>query len=263
MRSARCSPHGLAHARRRLPESLRKIEREIEAMRRMIRSRFLLLCGCLAAVAAHGGARQDPATLRQLAEQFLLAQAATLPGKVTVRVAPPDNRLQLAHCDAPQAYLASGARAFGKTSVGIRCSAPVAWNVFLPASVSVIADYVASAAPLAQGQRLDAADLVIRQGDLAALPAGVLTDPAQAQGRTLLMPVGPGMPLARANLKSVTVVQAGQPVRLVAQGTGFTVSAEGRALTGGAEGDLVQARTAGGQVVGGFAQADGTLTVRY
>ncbi len=238
-------------------------EWETEAMRRAIEKFVLLLCCGLTALAAHGAGRQDPAVLRQLAEQFLLAQAATLPGKVTVRVAAPDNRLQLAPCDAPQAYLASGAKAFGKTSVGIRCSAPVAWNVFLPATVSVMADYVASAVPLAQGQRLDAADLVMKQGDLAALPAGVLTDPAQAQGRTLLMPVAPGMPLSRAVLKTVPVVQAGQPVRLVAQGAGFSVSADGRALTGGAEGDLVQARTAAGQVIGGFAQADGTLAVRY
>ncbi len=232
-------------------------------MKRTIDKIVILLGCCLLPFATHGAERQDPAALRLLAEQFLLTQAATLPGKASVRVAPPDNRLQLARCDAPQAYLASGAKAFGKTSVGIRCSAPVAWNVFLPATVSVVASYVASAAPLAQGQRIDAADLMIKQGDLAALPAGVLTDPAQAQGRTLLMPLAAGMPLSRTVLKSVPVVQAGQPVRLVAQGAGFSVSAEGRALTGGAEGDLVQARTAGGQVIGGFAQADGTLAVRY
>lgn len=263
MRSPRCSPHRLARARRRVPESLRTIERKNKAMKRTIRKIVMLLCCALLPFAAHGNGRQDTAALRLLAEQFLLAQAATLPGKASVRVAPPDNRLQLAHCDAPQAYLASGAKAFGKTSVGIRCSAPVAWNVFLPATVSVMASYVASAAPLSQGQRIDAADLVMRQGDLAALPAGVLTDPSQAQGRMLLMPVAPGMPLSRALLKSMPVVQAGQPVRLVAQGTGFSVTAEGRALTGGAEGDLVQARTASGQVIGGFAQADGTLAVRY
>ena len=59
------------------------------------------------------------------------------------------------------------------------------------------------------------------------------------------------------------VVQQGQPVRLVAGGSGFSVSGEGRALTSGAEGDLVQARTASGQLVAGVAQADGVLSVRY
>ena len=86
---------------------------------------------------AHAGARQDAGELAQLAEQFLLAQAANLPGTPSVKVNLPDSRLQLAHCDAPQAYLPNGAKAIGKTSVGIRCLAPVVWNVYLPASVTV------------------------------------------------------------------------------------------------------------------------------
>ncbi len=208
-------------------------------------------------------ARQDPGELMKIAEQFLLAQAANLPGTPTVRVSQPDSRLQLARCDAPQASLPNGARTIGKTSVAIRCNAPVVWNIYLPATVNVATSYVATAAPLAQGQRLGGADIVLRQGDLASLPAGVLTDPAQAQGRTLQVPVSAGIPLARGMLKSQPVVRQGQPVRLVAQGAGFSVSADANALTSGAEGDMVQARTAAGQVIGGIAQADGSLAVRY
>lgn len=208
-------------------------------------------------------ARQDPGELRKVAEQFLLAQAASLPGTPTVRVSQPDSRLQLARCDAPQASLPNGAKAIGKTSVAIRCNSPVVWNIYLPATVNVATSYVATAAPLAQGQRVGSADIVIRQGDLASLPAGVLTDPAQAQGRTLQMPVAAGMPVSRSMLKSQPVVRQGQPVRLVAQGAGFSVSGDANALTSGAEGDMVQARTPGGQVIGGIAQADGSLAVRY
>lgn len=228
-----------------------------------IAKKILLLGSMLPMAAAQATDRQDLGVLRALAEQFLLAQAASLPGTPSARIGAPDSRLQLARCDAPQAYAPSGAKTIGKTTVGIRCDAPVQWNVFLPATVSVRTTYLASAAPLSQGQRLGSADLVARQGDLASLPAGVLTDPAQAQGRTLQQPVAAGVPLSRAMLRSQQVVQPGQQVRLVAQGTGFSVSSEARALTGGAEGDVVQARTAGGQVVAGVAQADGVLAVRY
>ncbi len=232
-----------------------------------IAKKLLLLAGvlpmALATAPLHAADRQDLGELRLLAEQFLLAQAAGLPGTPAAKVGPPDSRLQLARCDGPQAYAPAGAKAIGKTTVGIRCDAPVQWNVFLPATVSVRTTYLASAALLSQGQRLGGADLVARQGDLATLPAGVLTDPAQAQGRTLQQPVAAGVPLSRAMLRSQPVVQPGQQVRLVAQGTGFSVSSEARALTGGAEGDLVQARTGGGQVVAGIAQADGALAVKY
>ncbi len=232
---------------------------------------FVLFTAALIPACAHAQARpgakpvarQDLGALQQLAEQFLLAQVTAPPGSISVHVTPPDNRLQLARCDAPQPYLASGARTLGKTTVGVRCTAPVGWNMYLPATVSVAVSYVASAAPLAQGQRLGSADLLLRQGDLATLPAGVLTDLAQAQGRALQLSVAAGTPLARTMLKSVPVVQSGQPVRLVAQGPGFSVSAEGRALGTGAEGDPVQARTPNGQVIVGIAQADGTLLLRY
>lgn len=201
--------------------------------------------------------------LQQTAEQFLLAQAAVLPGHASVRVTAPDQRLQLARCDAPQAYLAHGVRALGKTTVGVRCTAPVAWQVHLPATISVTVSYLASAAPLAAGQRLGRPDLMLRQGDLATLPAGVLTDPAQALGRTLQLSIAAGTPLSYAMLKNLPVVQSGQPVRLVAVGPGFSVSAEGRALGSGTEGELIQARTPNGQVIGGIVQADGTLLLRY
>lgn len=207
-------------------------------------------------------ARQDVAALKSLAESFLLAQAANFPGTASVKLKDPDPRLNLAACPAPEAWMPQGSKALGKTSVGIRCAQPT-WSVLLPATVSVMTNYVASAAPLGQGQKLGTNDLVLRQGDLGTLPPGVLTDLAQAQGRTLQIPLAAGMPLSRSQLKSQPVVQQGQPVRLVASGNGFSVSGEGRALTSGAEGDLVQARTASGQLVAGVAQADGVLSVRY
>ncbi len=208
------------------------------------------------------GARQDIAILKSLAEGFLLAQAANLPGNARVSLKDPDPRLNLPACPAPEPWLPAGSKALGKTAVGIRCAQP-AWQVLLPATVSVMTSYVASAAPLAQGQKLGVNDLMLREGDLASLPPGVLTDVAQAQGRTLQMPLAASMPLSRSQLKSQPVVQQGQPVRLVALGQGFMISGEGRALTSGSEGDLVQARTAAGQLVAGIAQADGSLSVRY
>ncbi len=229
----------------------------------------VLLIGGFIGFAAHAqqamkqeGPRQNIAELKSLAEAFLLAQAANLPGTASVKLKDPDARLNLPACAAPETWMPQGSKALGKTSVGIRCAQP-AWNLLLPATVSVTTHYVASAAPLAQGQKLGAGDLVLREGDLASLPAGVLTDLAQAQGRTLQMPLAAGMPVSRAQLRSQPVVQQGQPVRLVASGNGFSVAGEGRALTSGAEGDLVQARTASGQLVAGVAQADGVLSVRY
>jgi flagella basal body P-ring formation protein FlgA len=164
---------------------------------------------------AQAPARQDLEALRQVAEQYLQTQTAGLNGKVTITVGALDARMQLAPCTAPQAFQQPGARAFGKTTVGVRCTAPTPWTVYIQSQVSVVADYVATALPLVQGQTIDASQLVLVQGDLGALPNGVLTDMAQAVGKSSSMSLAAGAPLRADMLRSKPVVQSGQAVRVV------------------------------------------------
>jgi len=223
------------------------------------------LATCIGASAqtapAAAGARQNPAALRSAVEQFLLTQTAGLPGQVSVKVGQVDARTALAACPAPEAFLQPGARAWGKTTVGVRCTAPSNWTVYIQAQVSVQADYVTAALPLAQGQPIDAGQLTVAKGDIAAMPAGIVTDMAQAIGRTPTVSLAAGTPLRLDLLRSKPVVQPGQAVRLVSNGNGFSVSGEGRAIGGAGEGQIVQVRTASGAVVSGTAKAGGTVEI--
>ena len=214
-----------------------------------------------AAPAAAAPARQDLASLRSMAEQYLQTQSAGLPGVVTVTVGALDGRMSLAACPAPQAFQQPGARTLGKTTVGLRCSAPTPWTIYVQAQVSVLAEYVAAAMPLVQGQTIDGAQLVMVKGDLGTLPHGVLTDLTQAIGRTSTMSIAAGTPLRSNILKSKPVVQQGQAVRVVSSGAGFTVSTEARAIGTAAEGQVVQARTQGGAIISGVAREGGVVEV--
>lgn len=207
--------------------------------------------------------RQDPAAMRSAVEQFLQVQAAGLPGQVTVAVGAVDPRLNLAACPAPQAFLAPGARAWGKTTVGLRCAAPAAWTIYIQASVAVVGDYIASAVPLAQGQTIQESQLISMKGDLTAMPPGIATELAQVVGRSVTMSVGSGTPMRLDTLRSKPVVQQGQVVRLVSSGNGFSVSAEARAIGTAGEGQVVQVRTAGGQQISGVARAGGLVEVAF
>jgi flagella basal body P-ring formation protein FlgA len=207
--------------------------------------------------------RQDLAALKAVVEQYLQAQSAGLPGEASIEVGAIDPRMSLASCPAPQAFQQPGARPWGKTTVGVRCAAPSAWTVYIQARVSVQGDYVAAAVPLAQGQPIQQSQLVLMKGDLAAMPNGVVTDMAQAVGRSSTVSLPSGAPLRLDALKSKPVVQQGQLVRVVSAGAGFKVSAEARAIGTASEGQVVQVRTPAGAIISGVAQAGGLVEVVF
>ncbi|GAB7259890.1 hypothetical protein DaDZ19_15570 [Dickeya ananatis] len=57
------------------------------------------------------------------------------------------------------------------------------------------------------------------------------------------------------------MIRAGQNVQILAQGDGFSVRSEGKAMNNAASGQQARARTASGQVVSGIASGDGIILI--
>ena len=207
--------------------------------------------------------RQDVSVLKNKIEEFLVTQSTGYPGKVAVKAGAIDPNLSLAECIAPEIFLPPGSRAWGKTSVGVRCSAPSAWTIYVQASVNVKAQYLVAAAPLAQGHVMTEQDVVMVEGNLAQLPTGVFTDIAQAVGRTVSMSMTAGSVLRQDMLKLTPVVQQGQTVLVTSNGAGFSVAAEGKALKNANDGQIVQVKVDSGQIVSGIARTGGKVEVSF
>ena len=223
----------------------------------------LLLLVLAAALAANALARQDPAPVKRAIEEFLRVQIKGLPGQASYVVGAIDPNNQLAPCPGFEVTMPPGARPWGRTQVMVRCQAEESWSLFVPVRIKVSSDYLVTSRPLAQGQLIQEGDLARRSGDLGDMPAGIVTDPAQAIGRTLTAPLPAGRPLRGDMLRQPVVVQQNQSVKVVARGAGFAVANEGRALTNAVEGQVVQVRLANGQVVSGVARAGGTVEIKY
>jgi flagella basal body P-ring formation protein FlgA len=202
-------------------------------------------------------------TLSAALNDYLRAQTTGLPGTVTVQIGQLDRHARLAACDAFEPFVPPGNRLWGNTTVGVRCLGPVRWTVYVPVQIRIAGNYLVAARQLAPGQQVGAADLLAQSGDLGALPARVLTDPAQAIGKTARQGVAAGQPLRSDLLSAAWVVQQGQSVKLLSSGAGFSVSNEGKALNNAAEGQVAQVRTASGQVVSGVARQGGIVEVSY
>jgi flagellar basal body P-ring formation protein FlgA len=103
--------------------------------------------------------------------------------------------------------------------------------------------------------------LLRQSGDLAALPAGILTERQQAVGKTVAIGMTSGRPLRSDMLRPPMAIQQGQSVRLVTRGAGFRVATEGRALNSATDGQLAQARVHSGQTLSGIARAGGVIEI--
>jgi len=230
----------------------------------MLRLRhYLSMLTLLAAVALPAAANQDPAPVKQVVEDFLRVQTKGLPGQVTIEVGEIDPQNNLAACSVLEPSLASGSRAWGKTTVAVRCRDGGGWSLYVGAKIRVVGDYLVTAKALVPGQTMTTNDFVRQSGDLADLPPGTVTDPAQALGKTLTMGIAAGRPLRSDMLRQPYAVQQGQSVRVVSSGSGFRVSNEGRALNNATPGQIAQARTSSGQTLSGIARSGGIIDVSH
>lgn len=224
---------------------------------------FGLVFFVAALISAPLAARQDPAPVRKAVEDYLRVQTRGLPGQANYTIGNFDPNNNLTPCPALEVAQAPGARPWGRTSVTVRCAQQGGWSIFVPVHIRIVADFVVSARPLAQGQVIADSDLSRQNGDLSDLPSGVLTDERQAVGRTATMPIPAGRPMRADMLKQAAIVQQGQSVKVMSQGQGFQVANEGRALNSAVEGQVVQVRLGNGQVISGIARGPGQVVVAY
>jgi flagella basal body P-ring formation protein FlgA len=229
---------------------------------------FKLLVLCV--LSAGGGAacaqaveRQQPAAIQKAVENYLRVQTAGLPGKVTYTVGGIDPRIVLAACAAPEVFLPPGARLWGLTSLGVRCNSATPWSIYMTAQIKVVGDFVVTARPLSQGLALAPTDIAVQSGDLTQLPAGILTDPKLAVGKTLTSALAAGQPLRQELLRSPLVIQQGQTVKVQSSGRGFMVTADGKSLSNASDGQIAQVRISTGQTVSGVARAGGVVDISF
>lgn len=193
---------------------------------------------------------------RPVIEQFLLTQTAGLPGKVSITIdTPPSGTLP--PCEALEPFIPSGARLWGRVSVGVRCSASQPWTRYVQAYIAVEGSYYVAARQIDAGQALTPADAAARTGDLTTLPASIIADLTQLSGAIALNRIASGAPIRREFLRAVSIVQQGQNIKVITQGPGFVVSTEGKAMSNAAVGALVQVKTQNGQLISGVVRADG------
>ena len=224
---------------------------------RHIYTALFVLHGALCQAAA--AERQDLEQVRRTAEAYAIQIAGASSGTVSAETQALDQRVKLVICPKLEAFLPNGARAWGHTSIGVRCAKQ--WQVLVQTHIKVVAEVVIAARPLATGRVLRAEDISTQRVEITQNPAMLVVDPQEVLGRTLVQSIPGAQPLRYDMLRAPKVIAQGQPVRLEVQGAGFKISNEGVALGDAADGEHIQVRTNGGKVIKGRARRGGVVEV--
>lgn len=98
---------------------------------------------------------------------------------------------------------------------------------------------VTLARPLNRGETVRASDLVVERRPKSEVPADAISDVAEAAGMAARQALRAGPPLRRADLAKPEIVKRDEAVTLIYEVPGITLTVRGKAIDGGAEGDVI------------------------
>jgi flagella basal body P-ring formation protein FlgA len=237
----------------------------------MLTQWMFVVAGLLGAMAAqaqtqNAGDNQDSAAVYARAQSWLnnaigQIDSKALPLRMEVVVGELDRKLRLAACQEVEPYLPAGTRLWGKTRLGLRClRGEVKWNVFLPITVKAFGPAWAIKGGVLQGSLLSEADAMLVDVDWAELNSPVLASLQDWVGQTAARTLGTGQVIRQDMVRATQVFQAGEQIRVVANGGGFEIATSGFAVSSGVVGQSARVRMENGRVLTG--QVVDSRTVR-
>ena len=160
--------------------------------------------------------------------------------QATINVTPLDHRLKLTQCESPlEAFNPPGGVKLGRTSVGVRCSAPTPWSLYVSANVGIEASVVVAVRDLARGQAISAIDLKTEISDTSHLLRGYFESVDEVIGQTLKRTLRRGQVITPSMLVVRKTVKRGDPVTILAGAGAIQVRMQGKAMKQGNPGELI------------------------
>lgn len=149
----------------------------------------------------------------------------------------------------------------GKVFVLARCRSTHSWTARLPAWISLVAPLPFARASLPREHLVEESDIEWRTAEVARYPEDAAVSAGQVTGRVTRQAIGAGQVVRSSQLRMPWLVRRGQQVRIRAGTDAFSVSSEGMAQSDAGVGERVRVRTAGGQIIEGTVQDDGSVHI--
>jgi flagella basal body P-ring formation protein FlgA len=193
---------------------------------------------------------EDPARIRDAAENAVRAAAGAGASALTLQVAPLDPRLRVASCDRRLSAVVNGNTSVrNQTTVGVRCEGTIRWTIYTSVSVQSQIRVLIARRALMRDAETTAADFRLEDRLVPGLASAYVCDPAALAGQRLGHPMAAGDPLTLETLTPANMIHRGQQVTLLAHSGGFEVRMVGTALSDGHEAERIKVQNQSSQRV--------------
>lgn len=181
----------------------------------------------------------------------------------TIKINTIDPRLKLTRCQEPLSIEPSSTSfRSGRLTLAVRCSLPMPWKIYVPVLVQSEVSTLRLNRSLSRGSIIRQNDLQLEVSVRAPSDRPFITEPNEAIGFAVKMPLSTGTELTHAMLEPPTLIKRGEQTVIKAEGSGLNVQMTGKALEDGALGEFIRVlNLSSKRTVQGEVQLDGTIEI--
>lgn len=216
------------------------------------------------AISKAGQKIESHAAIIQAVQQFLESQPEIQQhSKYTLQIGHLDSRLRLNACDQPlETYLSPGGKLSGKTSVGVRCTAPKPWALYVPATVNLITDVYRTVRPLPRDHIINEQDIVSVEYNASRLNYGYFTRKEDLIGKQTRRRLKQNQVITPNQITEALIIKRGEKISLIAKSDNFAIKMKGEALMNGVLGERIRVKNMSSKrIIEGTVTQNGEVTV--
>ena len=160
------------------------------------------------------------------------------------------------NCDAPRLTILNKNKQWGNLTISAKCENS---TKYIQVYVAVTGSYVVANQSIGAGALMTEQMLKMQPGRLDKLPPNIILNKSEVLNHIALRNIDNGEPIKNSMLQKNWYVKAGQTVKVIVNGEGYSITSNGKTLSNGALGELINVKLNTGNVVEGVVSEDGII----
>ena len=213
------------------------------------RSRFIfvlfinILCLCFLTPALACEELQSHDSIRSAAMEYVRAQIPEDIKIKEIKAGKLDSRIHFRECAEPLEARATMTRHISSHwTINIRCSTPVAWNIYIPVKTRLIQKMLISQTTITRGEIISTDKIKLVEREITNQNQKHFSNIKDIIGRQARRTIRPDRIINSSMLQQAYLVHKKEPVLIFAQNQNIRVSMKGTALKNGHYNDIIRVR---------------------